>query len=72
LNTKIILALGIVSGIEPAYDKWEDFCANIEKPKIGHRYEESLFEYRDRIELIVKKAAVEYLGKLLEDIIKTT
>jgi hypothetical protein len=65
LNTKIILALGIVSGIEPAYDKWEDFCANIEKPKIGHRYEESLFEYRERIEKIVKREAVAYLANYI-------
>jgi hypothetical protein len=69
LNAKIILALGIISGLEPAYDKWEDFCGNIEKPRIGHRYEESLSEYRDRIELIIKKAAIEYLGKLLNDVV---
>ena len=70
MNTKMLLALGIISGLESAYDKWEDFCGNVEKPKIGHRYEESLFEYRDRIERIVKKAAVDYLGQLLDDVVK--
>jgi hypothetical protein len=69
MKTKIILALGIISGIEPAYDKWEDFCGDIEKPPIDH-YKESLFGYKDRIGKIVKKEAVDYLGKLLGNIVK--
>ena len=68
MNTKVILALGVISGIEPAYDKWFDFFGYKEKPE-HDPHKESLFEYRDRIELIIKKAAIEYLGKLLNDVV---
>ena len=64
METKTILALGIIAGLDSAYDKWEDFFGNTEKPKIdGHK--ESLFEYKERIEKIVKKECVNYLGKLI-------
>ena len=71
METKTLLALGIVAGIESAYDKWEDFFGNEDKPAKDHRYKESLFEYKERIEQIVKKEAVAYLAKLLSDKVRS-
>ena len=66
MEEKILLALQVVAGLDSIYEKWSDFFSTEMPPK--KPYEESIFEYRKRIEKIIKKEAVNYLGELLSDL----
>ena len=66
MEEKILLALQVVAGLDSICEKWSDFFSTEMPPK--KPYEESIFEYRKRIEKIIKKEAVNYLGKLLSDL----
>ena len=66
MEEKILLALQVVAGIDPIYEKWSYFFSTEMPPK--KPYEESIFAYRRRVEKLIKKEAANYLGKLLIDL----
>ena len=66
MEEKILLALQIVAGLDPIYEKWSDFFSTEMPPK--KPYEESIFAYRRHIEQLIKKEAVNYLWKFLIDL----
>lgn len=67
MKSQIELALGIIAGTISAFDHWNDFCDGNCRDKVPRdEHNQSLFEWKRKVEHIVKKEAVKCLSKTLE------